>query len=72
LLVDDQITYAALILFGTRTALGRRLAQAEVVFEYRSSEASGPAADRVEYREGFFSFYDALWNKINLRNDRQS
>ncbi len=49
-----------------------RLAQAELVFEYRSSEASGPAADREEYREGFFLWHDAIWNKINLRNDRQS
>ena len=72
LLVDGQITYAALILFGTQKVLGRRLAQAEIVFEYRSSEASGPAADRQEFREGFFLYYDALWQKINLRNDRQS
>jgi ATP-dependent DNA helicase RecG len=72
LLVDGRITYAALILFGTRAALGRWLAQAELVFEYRSSEASGPAADREEYREGFFLWHDAIWNKINLRNDRQS
>jgi len=72
LLVDGQINYAALILFGTRPALGRHLAQAEIVFEYRSSEASGPAADRQEYREGFFLIHDALWQRINLRNDRQS
>lgn len=72
LLVDGQVTYAALILFGTRAALGRHLAQAEVVFEYRPTEASGPAADREDYREGFFLFHDALWNRINLRNDRQS
>jgi ATP-dependent DNA helicase RecG len=50
----------------------RWLAQAELVFEYRSSEASGPAADREEYRQGFFLWHDAVWNKINLRNDRQS
>jgi ATP-dependent DNA helicase RecG len=48
------------------------LAQAELVFEYRSSEAAGPAADREEFREGFFAWQDALWKKINLRNDRQS
>ncbi|MDK9718413.1 MAG: putative DNA binding domain-containing protein [Trichlorobacter sp.] len=72
LLLDGQLTYAALILFGSRSALGRYLAQAELVFEYRSSEASGPAADREEYREGFFLWQDSLWNKINLRNDRQS
>ncbi len=72
LTVDGGITYAALILFGTRAALGRHLAQAELVFEYRSSEASGPAADRAEYREGFFLWYDDIWARINLRNDRQS
>lgn len=72
-LVDDgQFTYAALILFGTRAALGKWLAQAEVVFEYRSSEASGPAADRVEYRAGFLSWTDEIWNRVNLRNDKQS
>ncbi|MEO7271144.1 MAG: ATP-binding protein [Vicinamibacterales bacterium] len=72
LLVNGGITYAALILLGTRAALGRLLGQAEVVFEYRSSEASGPAADRLEFREGFLLFQDALWTKINQRNDRQS
>ena len=72
LLVDGGITYAALILFGTRPALGRHLAHAELVFEYRASEASGPAAQREEYREGFLAWHDALWTLINLRNERSS
>lgn len=72
LTVDDHPVIAALILFGTRAGLGRHLAQAEIVFEYRSSEASGPAADREEYREGFFLTQNAIWQKLNLRNDRQS
>ena len=71
LMVDDRPTYAALILFGTHRALGKLLGQAEVVFEYRSSEASGAAQERREYRAGFFTFYDALWNDINKRNDLQ-
>lgn len=70
-LLDGGVTYAALILFGTHSALGKFLGQAEVVFEYRSSEAAGPAQQRKEYRQGFFSFYDDLWNSINLRNDLQ-
>ena len=70
-LANGKLTYAALILFGTRQALGRHLAQAEVVFEYRSSDASGPAQQRVEFRQGFFGFYDKLWEIINLRNDFQ-
>lgn len=68
---DKGITYAALILFGTHKALGEYLAQAEVVFEYRSSDATGPAQQRIEYRQGFFAFYNELWDKINLRNDNQ-
>lgn len=71
-LINGRATIAALVLLGTREALGRRLAQAEIVFEYRSSEASGPAQDRTEYREGFLLIQDDLWRKINLRNDRQS
>lgn len=72
LMIDGQITYAALILLGTRAAMGRWLAQAELVFEYRSTDASGPVADREEYREGFMAWQETLWAKINLRNDRQS
>ncbi len=72
LLVEGGVTYAALILFGSRAALGRHLAQAELVFEYRSSEASGPAAEREEYRQGFFAWQDDLWARINKRNERQA
>ncbi len=71
LLSDVGVTYAALVLLGTRPALGRLLGQAELVFEYRSSEAAGPASQREEFREGFFLCYDRLWELINLRNDRQ-
>lgn len=70
-LLDGGLTYAALILFGTRQALGRYLGQAEVVFEYRSSDASGPAQQRLEFRQGFFLFYDELWKAVNQRNDLQ-
>ena len=70
-MVNGVLTYAALILFGTRKALGQHLAQAEVIFEYRASDASGPAQQRKEFRQGFFSFFDELWNLINLRNDIQ-
>ncbi|MGL4941792.1 MAG: ATP-binding protein [Thermoguttaceae bacterium] len=67
----DGITYSALILFGTHEALGRLLGQCEVIFEYRSSEVSGPAQHREEFRRGFFSFHDALWELVNRRNDIQ-
>ena len=68
---DEGITYAALILFGKRESLGKYLPQAEIIFEYRSSNASGAANQREEFRMGFFSCYDRLWELINLRNDIQ-
>jgi ATP-dependent DNA helicase RecG len=71
LLTKEGLTYAGLILLGSREALGHYLPQSEIIFEYRSRDATGPAQQRLEFRQGFFSFYDELWNLINLRNDRQ-
>ena len=70
-ITPDGITYAALILFGKHGALSKYLAQAEIVFEYRSSDASGPAQQREEFRDAFFNIYERLWELINLRNDKQ-
>ena len=71
LIVDGQLTYAALILLGTREALGRHLGQAEIVFEYRSKEVPGPAPERREFRQGFLSVLEEVWRLVNLRNDLQ-
>ncbi len=71
LVVGGHITWAALILFGTREALGRLLGQAEVVFEYRSSDAPGPPADRREFRQGVLLVLDEIWKLVNLRNSLQ-
>ncbi|MDR0491527.1 MAG: putative DNA binding domain-containing protein [Oscillospiraceae bacterium] len=70
-ITSDGATYAALILFGTRAALKKYLSQAEVIFEYRSSDASGPAQQREEFTQGFFSFFDRILELVNLRNDMQ-
>lgn len=72
LTIDGAVTFAALVLLGTRRALGRHLAQAEVVFEYRSEDASIAYQQRKEYREGFLVFEEELWSTINLRNDLYS
>ena len=70
-ITDEGITYAALILFGKKEALGRLLPQSEIIFEYRSSNASGPANQREEFRIGFFACFNRLWELVNLRNDIQ-
>ncbi len=71
LIIEGKLTYAALILFGKQEAMGRYLGQAEVIFEYRGNAASGPAQQRIEFRKGFFAFYDKLWETIDLRNTNQ-
>lgn len=70
-ITDQGVTYAALILFGKNAAITKYLPQSEIIFEYRSSESSGPANQREEFREVFFSCYDRIWELINLRNDKQ-
>ena len=70
-LTDDGVTYAAMILFGKCASLQKYLPHAEIVFEYRSSEAAGPAAHRVEFHEGFFNNVDSIWDLVNLRNNKQ-
>jgi ATP-dependent DNA helicase RecG len=71
LTVGGRITYAALVLLGTYPALGRHLAHAELVFEYRSRPESVEYQQRIEYRQGFLAWFDDLWAKINLRNEVQ-
>ena len=71
LISGKGITYAALILLGTRAALTRFRACAEVVFEYRANDVAGPANQRVEFGQGFLLCYDPIWELINLRNDKQ-
>jgi ATP-dependent DNA helicase RecG len=70
-LTDGGVTYAALILFGTKEALRKYLAQAEVIFEYRMTESPGPANQREEFRQGFFAFYKKIWKLVNLRTNKQ-
>jgi len=70
-ITDDGLTYAALILFGKREALKKHLPHAEIIFEYRTKESAGPAAQRVEFQDGFFNSYERIWELVNLRNDQQ-
>ena len=70
-LVDGRVTNAAVILFAPAKVLQRHFPGAEVIFEYRSSEAPGPAADRENYKSGFFLYYNSIWERINRRNDLQ-
>jgi ATP-dependent DNA helicase RecG len=74
LLADGTLVNAALILFGSRQAVRKHMAQAELVYEYRNTPASGPADWRLEFQEGFFAWHDLFWQQVNepSRNPRQS
>ena len=67
----SSVTFAALILFGRREAIRRHLAQCEIVYEYRATEAAGPAAQRENLTDAFFGIYDRVWDLVNRRNDQQ-
>jgi len=71
LLIDGKLNYAALILLGTKEALGKYLSNAEIVFEYRNSETSIQSQQREDYRSGFLNIHNKLWEIINLRNEIQ-
>src|SRR5262249_136758 len=70
-LIDHRgsVTVAALVLLGKEAAIRRHLAQAELIFEYRSKPSSIPYQQRKEYRQGYLLYDDELWNQINLRNE---
>jgi len=69
LVTDGGVTYASLILLGSEKALERCLRQAEIVFEYRARESAIEHSYRVEFRSGFFLFYEFLWREIEKRNE---
>lgn len=69
---NGHVTCAALVLLGTPRAVRRLLPQAEVVFEYRNSDAVIESQDRVEYRAGFLLWHHKIWEKINARNETHS
>ena len=69
LLIDGRLNYAALILLGKEDALGKYLANAEIVFEYRSLDTNIESQQRKDYREGFLGIQDKILDLINLRND---
>ena len=69
LTLAGQPTVAALVLLARPESLARLLAQAEVVFEYRSQPTGLRHQQRREFRQGFLLCHDDLWDAIDSRND---
>ena len=69
LTVDGEPTVAALVLLARPQSLARLLAQAEIVFEYRSRASTLRYQQRLEFRRGFLLCHDDIWEAVNARND---
>ncbi|EQD59949.1 transcriptional regulator, partial [mine drainage metagenome] len=72
LLVDGHVTYAALILFWDSRRAGAVAGAGGVGVRVPILRGVWPCRRPRRVSEGFFLWHDAIWNKINLRNDRQS
>jgi ATP-dependent DNA helicase RecG len=69
LLDGGQLRVAGLVLLGTKAALRRHLAAAEVIHEYRAAENNIEYQHRHEWRAGFLDVMDEIWNAVAARND---
>lgn len=68
LTVDKSVTNAALLLFGNEDTLDRYIPDAEIIFEWRNEATDIAYGDRKNWRAGFLSIEDVIWNTINARN----
>jgi len=68
LLINHKLTYAAIILLGTKTALACYLPNAEIIFEYRNAQTDIRYQLRENFKIGFLGILEKLWDLINSRN----
>ena len=68
LIRDNAITYAALILLGTKQAIKSHLPQSQIRLEYRKNPDQITFDQRYEFNGAFYIWIDELWATINLRN----
>jgi ATP-dependent DNA helicase RecG len=69
LIIDDGITYAAIVMLGTSAAVARHCARAETIYEYRGAAQAIPAQQRQEFKRGFLAYLEDLWSLVNQRNE---
>ncbi len=70
LLVGEGISYAALILVGSPQALSRHLANAEIIFEWRSEKEQIHHDARSTWRAPYLLIYDEIVKEVQARNYR--
>jgi ATP-dependent DNA helicase RecG len=64
----NKITNAAVLLFGTEQTLHRVIPDAEIIFEWRNSDNDIAYGERRNWRKGFMTAKDEIWDIINARN----
>ncbi|GAG06233.1 unnamed protein product, partial [marine sediment metagenome] len=68
-LIDgDKITVAALVLLGSSAALKRFIPNSEIRYGYKSNEKEIRNQESVIYTDGYLSYYNKLWEKVDSRN----
>ncbi len=70
LIQNWKLTYASIILLGTKLATRKFLPFAEVSYWYRLSEWDAYNLDDFVWTGGYLLYYDEIWEKINNRNLR--
>lgn len=68
LIVDEKITYSAVLLVGKEDVINQKFPQAKVMLEYRATESQINFDRRVSFSKPFFLLIDELWDAINERN----
>lgn len=70
LMIENDITYAALILLGKTESIRQNLPQSEIRLEYRSQPWKIVFDNRVIYLKAYFILIEELWETIDLRNGK--
>ncbi len=68
-LIDgDKITVAALVLLGSSVTLKKFIPNSEIRYGYKSNKKEIRNQESVIYTNGYLSYYNKLWEKIDSRN----
>ena len=69
LIVNNNLTIAALVLLGKKEIIDKYLPSAEIIFEWRQDKKINHDF-RKEWREPFLKIFDTVWDTINSKNLR--
>lgn len=72
LMVNDSLTYAALILVGKKELIKDKLPNAQVNIEYRSNLSKTEYDNREVILEPLFTGIDKIWTEVNTRKGATS